>query len=345
MARNYAVIINRFNRTTYVVLPGAHGRWTITPYPGSATITSVKAATIAPKERVTGKVVGTGTTRTLVYRAVKVPNTRLLFLEVLPNGTQFPILNTAARSGRYRFRVETGNGYGTRKLRVVVIQGAASTQSRVLARYRVNAPPILPASSFVSATRDGFAVYADWTKVMGATGYLLQVSTRQHGRLVASYVRFVPPRTTSVYLPSYPATPGRSVATIWALNSDGILGRPRSTSFFTAASALTLRSAAKLSIDSAFNRGGAVFVITQCPAREGYCQIRLGLNLNGRPIVTRAFQQAPGTITTVRLQPTNPALRRALARELNKRNGRVRVTCRMFRLGQPGAVQAVASES
>ena len=184
-------------------------------------------------------------------------------------------------------------------------------------------------------------MYTDWDHVSGASGYFVQISTRVRGRLVASFARQVPARTTALWIPSYPALPGRSTVTVWALNSDGVFGRPKSTSFFTAASALTLTAAAKLSVDSAFEHGGAVHVITQCPARQGHCQVRLTLLLKGRVIVRRGYQQTPGTLLTVSLQASNPALRRALARELNKRNGRVRVTCRMFRLDQAGGPMAV----
>jgi hypothetical protein len=277
-----------------------------------------------------------------VYHALRLPNTRLLFLEVLPDGTQFPILNTAAGSGSRRFRLETGSGYGTRKLRVVVLQGGSpAAGSRVLSRYRVHPPALLRAAAYVSATRDGFAVYAEWTRVRGARGYLVQVYTSQHGRLVASLVRRVSARTTSIDIPSYPATPGRSVARVRALNSDGVPGRPTSTSFFTTSAALTLKAAAKLSVEKSFQRRGAVDMITQCPAgRQGYCQVRLALFLKGRAIVTRAYQQAPGTMLRVRLQPTNPALKRALARALNKPRGRVRTTCRIFRLANGGSAEA-----
>ena len=136
-----------------------------------------------------------------------------------------------------------------------------------------------------------------------------------------------------MYLPSYPATPGRSTVTVWALNSDGKVGRPSSKSFFTSASALTLKAAAKLSLQSAFQSGGSVHMITQCPARQGHCQVRLTLVLNGRVIVRRGYQQTPGTLLTVGLRPTDPGLRRALARALSTPRGRaqVRVTCRIFR--------------
>jgi hypothetical protein len=343
MGRDYAVAIDRANKTTYVILARARGTWTIRPYPGSVTITSVKAAGIAPQNRITAKVEGAGTTRTLVYRSLRLPNTRLQFLEQLPNGTKLPILNTAAASGRRRFRVETGTGYGTRKLLVVVTQGIGFGQSAVLARYRVSPPPPLPASGFLDATRDGFAVYTAWNRVKSASGYFVQVSTRQHGRVVASFARQVSARTTTLWIPTYPALPGRSTVTVWALNSDGKFGRPKNKSFFTAASALTLKAAAKLSVDSAFERGGAMHVITQCPAHQGHCQVQLTLVLKGRVIVRRGYQQTPGTLRTLRLQPTNPRLRRELARELNKPHGRVRVTCRIFRFAQPGSMSATGA--
>jgi hypothetical protein len=292
----------------------------------------------APKERVTGKVVGTGTTRTLVYNALKLPNTRLLFLEVLPNGTKFPILNTAARSGRYRFRVETGSGYGTRKLRVVVIQGAASTQSRVLAQYRVNPPPILPAPPAVTAWRNGFIVNVYWAGLRGARGYLVQVSQRV-GKQIFSFVRKVPASKTSVLIPNFPGLPGKTVATVSTLNSDGVVGKGRSSSFRTSPSTLTLKAAARATARGAYSEKGAVVARTQCPVgRNGYCQVLLTLALNGRTIVTIGDQAAPGTFHFVRLLPRNPAVRRALARTLAGRGGHVRVSCIMFRLTRHGYV-------
>lgn len=343
IARDYAVFINRRTRTTYVMLPRARGTWTVSPYRGSATVASLKAARIEPEQRVTAKVLGTGTTRTLVYNALKLPNTRLLFLEVLPDGTQLPILNTTATSGRHRFRVETGSGYGLRELRVVAVQGAGATMSRVAARYRVNPPPILRATGVLDATRDGFTVYASWMPVRGASGYLVQVFTRRHGRMVATFVRRVSARKTTLLLPQYPALPGRSVATVWALNSDGKLGRPRSTSFLSSPSALTLKAAAKLSVRSAFARGGAVFVNTQCPVSMAHCQVRLGLVVSGRVVVRRSYQQSPGTFLKIRLLPGRPADRRALARALAGRSRRVRVTCRIFRLAAGNGAEAEAT--
>jgi hypothetical protein len=340
MTRDYAVILNHLNRTTYVILPHARARWTITPYPGSAAVTSVKAAHIAPKERVTAEVVGTGTTRTLVYNALKLPNTRLLFLEVLRNGTKFPILNTAAGSGRHRFRVETGNGYGIRKLRVVVIQGAGSTQSRVLARYRVVAPRRLPAPPSVTAWRDGFIVNVHWAGLLGARGYLVQVHQRV-GKQVVSFVRRVPASETQVLIPKFPGLPGKTTATVWTLNSDGVIGTGRSSSFRTTPSAVTFKAAARATARGAYSDRGAVVVRTQCPmSRDGYCQVLLTLVLNGHSIVTAGDQVAPGTSYFVHLRPGNPALRRALARALAGRGGHVRVGCIMFRLSQPGYVNA-----
>ena len=224
-------MINRFNRTTYVILPRARGTWTISPYPGSATITSVKAANISPKERVTARVVGTGTTRTLVYNATKDPGTRLLFLEVLPDGTQFPILNTAAMSGRHRFRLETGSGYGTRKLRVIAIQGSGPTKSAVVASYRVARRRSCrrPATSTRRATSSRStptgpacaAPAATWSRSTPTVA----AGCRRRSSAASRRAR------TALQIPGYPATPGRSVATVWALNSDGVPGKPRSSSF------------------------------------------------------------------------------------------------------------------
>ena len=175
----------------------------------------------------------------------------------------------------------------------------------------------------------------------GASGYLVQVYTHTRGLLSASFVRRVSARTTGLQIPAYPTTPGRSVATVWALNANGVAGRPRSSSFATTAAALTLSSAAQLSARSAYQRGGVVFVRTQCPARQGACQVRLELRLGGRLIVDRNFQQIPGTYETARLLPSRPSDRRALAQALRRRRSNVRVSVRIFRLGGGGLAGAV----
>src|SRR5205823_3946711 len=146
-------------------------------------------------------------------------------------------------------------------------------------------------------------------------GYFIQVAMKRRGKIITSFVRQVSSRARSIAIAHHPGG-GRAEVTVWALNSDDKLGKHKTHTFQTRPTSRTLDAAAKLSVKSAYQSGGAVFVSTECPALNGHCQVRVELLLNGHVIVRRGFQQAPDSFETHRLLPSSPSVRRALRRAL-----------------------------
>ena len=144
-----------------MVLRHPQGSWTITPDLGAVAITNVEAAGPVPRDHVTASVRGTGRIRTLVFHGLKRPRTRLQFIEQLADGSEIPVFETGATNGTHKLRVAPG--FGKRRLKVVVIEGFASRQSAVVARYPVNHAPTAAAPARVSARDDEDAVDVRWS--------------------------------------------------------------------------------------------------------------------------------------------------------------------------------------
>jgi hypothetical protein len=322
IAKDHAFFVNEASDTTHVVLRDPEGSWTVTPAAGSATIISLKAAKNAPRERVTAKVEGSGPTRTLVWSSMDRPNTKLLFSEVAASGAEVPILETDRAEGRRRFTLAPG--YGKRTLRVVVKHGFGSRQSAVVDSYTVKRPSRLGAPASVSAWRDEQDVVVTWSPVLGANGYMVEVSMRQGGRTVTNYVRRVSSRTRSIVIPRHPGG-GTAEAKVYALNSEGALGAKGTDSFPTGPSARTLSEAARRSAESALLRGTGVDLRTHCP-ENGHCRARAELRLNGRVVATAGYQQTPDTFRVLRLVPKSASARQAL-----RGDGDVRVVVTLTR--------------
>ncbi|MGH2956130.1 MAG: hypothetical protein ACRDL6_03955 [Solirubrobacterales bacterium] len=298
---DHAFIINEFTDTTHVVIPDPKGKWKVVRDNDSVPITSLKAAREVPKERVKAHVEGKGHTRTLVWDSLNRPNTRLVFTELLPGGTEVPILHTGRASGRKRFKVVRGSQYGKRRLHVTIIHGHGSRQQGVHDHYTVNPPGKMAAPRRVSAWRHDHGVYVTWSGVEGAHGYLVEVSTAAAGdRRASNYVRKVSADTRRVAIPHHPDGE-RGVAKVFALNSDDKLGRKARQGFAPSPSARGLREAARRSAKSAVVRRGGVAVRMQCP-EHGHCRVEAELRRRGRRVSSTSFQQAPDTFHLLRLK-------------------------------------------
>lgn len=325
----HAFFVNEETDTTHAIVPSTNGNWTVTAYPGSARITSVKAGREAPKEKVTAEVSGRGVVRTLTWDSLDRPHTRLLFLERLPSGQEVPILQTDEESGSRRFRVVTGAHYGKRNLRVVVIHGYGSRQSGVVDDYRVAKPPRLSAPKHVAAWRDEHRVHVTWAGVEGAHGYLVEVSTRGKGKQGSNFVRRAGAGQRSLVIPRHPG--GQvAVAKVYALNRDDRQGRPGRRVFATGPAALSLDLAAQRSADSVRHRGNAVTMRMTCPSGS-HCQVLAGLRVGRRTIARERFQQTPDSFHLIRLVPRTAAGRQAL------RAGEARLLVRAHRTDEERA--------
>jgi hypothetical protein len=298
---DHAFIINDFTDTTHVVIPDPKGKWKVVRHGGSAPITSLMAARRVPKERVKARIEGKGHRRTLVWDSLDRPNTRLVFTEVLPGGTEMPLLHTKAASGSKPVKLASGSHYGKRRLRVTIIHGYGSRQQGVHDHYTVNPPGKMPAPRRVSAWRHDHDVVVTWSGVDGAKGYLVEVSTAAGGDSRASnYVRKVSPGTRRVAIPHHPDGE-RSVAKVFALNSDDNPGRGTKDGFLTSPQARNLREAARTSANSAKVRGNGVALRVQCP-ENGHCRTRVELRQSGKLISSASYQQAPDTFHLLRLK-------------------------------------------
>lgn len=327
----HAFFVNEETDTTHVIVPSTNGNWTITAYPGSATITSVKAGRAAPKERVTAEVRGRGAVRTLTWDSLDRPHTRLLFLERLPSGQEVPILQTAKESGSRRIKVVTGAHYGKRDLRVVVIHGYGSRQAGVVDSYRVAKPRRLAGPKRVSAWRDENDVHVTWSGVQGASGYLVEVTIPgKNGKPRANFVRRAGRNQRAVVIPRHPAG-GFAVAKVYALNRDDRQAKPGRRVFRTNPLTASLGDAAQGSADySVVSRGNAVTMRMACPPGP-HCRVAAELRTRGRPIASAHFQQSPDSFHMVRLVPRSAAGRRAL------RAGEARLQVRTHRTGEKRA--------
>jgi len=307
-----AFLIDEEGNTTYVVPPKGMKRWTLTPGSGSATVTSVRAIPKLPSERVRARVVGRGKDRTLIWRSAGGPDTHLSFTEEMPGGRDRGILTTDKANGRHRFKVTEGGHYGKRKLKVTVIHGGAPRETKVADRFRVSPPARKHGPRKVRAWRDGRTLTVRWSRVKGASGYLVMAGTRHRGKVTANFIRSVEADRARVRIPSFPGG-ASAVARVFTLNRDGRTGRAGKATFRPSPRKMSLKQAGKAGVDTARRSGQGVAIRTSCPA-GGHCQTVVTLKHNGRKVGSTRFQQTPGTFHRVTVLPASKRLRRQIAR-------------------------------
>jgi hypothetical protein len=305
-----AVFVNEGENATFVVMPAPAGRWTVTPEPGSPPITDLKAGREAPAEHVEAEVRGHGRVRTLVWHSLNRAHTRLAFAEVMPDGTEIPILETGRAAGRKRFAVAPGQYHGTRQLRAVVIHGYGATQAPMVDSFRVTRPRPLRAPRHVSAWRDEWATHVRWRGVPQARSYLVQVALRRHGKLATSYVRHVPAKRRGVVIPVSPSG-GTAYARVFAVNFAGRLGKAAVRAFQTTPPPASFGKSIESGAASVKRHGGRVLLTTRCPG-GGHCQMQVELRVAGHRVYRTHFQQTPNTFNRLWLTPRTAAARKAL---------------------------------
>jgi hypothetical protein len=266
-----------------------------------------------PPEKVRAQVLGKGLHRTLVWNSKGNPHTKLAFTEVMKGGYEQPILTTDKVRGRYQFSATNGSHYGKRKLRAYVIHGGTPREVTIEDLYTVHKPGKLRAPRVVRAWRNIYTATATWQGVPGASGYVAEIAIRNaKGKKVTSYRRHVGPKRRKIVIPRYPGG-NWAVASVQALNADGVPGRIRSKRFRLAPpKKLSLKQASRRSANSAHRVGGQVKVRTLCPL-NGHCQTRVLLKHNGKTVGQKSFQQVPGTYRFVMVKPDTARLRRQLA--------------------------------
>ena len=326
--KTYMIVADEKHRITHVFTPRLRsGDWTLTPYGDSTPIMGAKIGQNLPPERVQAKIVGRGLNRTLIWNSEGNPHTRLAFTEVMKGGYEQPIMTTNKARGRFKFKATKGSHYGNRRLRAYVIHGDAPREVTVEDRFTVRKPGKLRAPGKVRAWRNVYTATASWQGVRGAHGYVAEIAVKKNGKKTSSYRRVVGPRKRKIVIPRHPGGDW-AIASVQALNADGVPGRVRQVRFRLApAKNLNLKQASRKSANSAVRTGkNRVRVRSICPL-NGHCQTRVLLKVGGRTLAQASFQQVPGTFRFVNLdsKQLGPALD-------NKRN-RLRVVVHQHRVG------------
>lgn len=310
----FMIVVDRENDVTHVAAGRlARGKWTLTPYQGSAPILGVRTGKALPPEKVEARIVGKGLSRTLIWDSKGNPNTKLSFTEMMRDGSEKPILITDKVRGHHRFRAAKGGKYGNRRLRAYVIHGGTPREVTIEDRYVVRRPVKLRGPRIVRAWRNGYTAAASWQGVPGAKGYIAEIAVMKNGRRLSAYRREVGPAKRRIAIPSHPGG-SWAVARVQALNADGVPGRVGMKRFrLSPPDDLGLKRSVRESVASARRRGGKVKLRILCPI-DGHCQTKAQLRFDGRVVGQVAFQQIPDTYRFVELSPDGARARRLLAR-------------------------------
>ncbi len=327
--KTYMIVADEKHKVTHVFTPRLRsGDWTITPYANSTPIMGAKIGQSLPPEKVRASVIGRGLNRTLIWNSEGNPHTRLAFTEVMKGGYEQPIMTTDKVKGRYRFKATKGSHYGKRRLRAYVIHGNAPREVTVEDIYAVRRPGKLRSPGKVRAWRNLYTANATWQGVRGASGYVAEIAVRNgKGKKTSSYRRVVGPKKRKIVIPTHPGG-NWGVASVQALNADGIPGKVRRVRFRLApAKNLTLKQSSRRSAASAVRTGkNRVRVRTICPL-DGHCQTRVLLKVGGRTLAQTRFQQVPDTYRFVNLSSDK------LAPALRRNPGKLRVVVHQARIG------------
>jgi hypothetical protein len=173
------VVDPKFTDTTYVFIRHpAGGTWTVEPEPGSVPITAIRAADSLPAPKLRGQLhsLGGGRER-LTYTLHPLAGQTVTFQEQAGNGKRgFDVVGHAhGASGSLSFS-PTLEMARARTLVAVVSQNGHVREDVVLAHFRAQTPPSLPAPRGLRAHRTDTAVSLSWRRVSGASGYLITVT-------------------------------------------------------------------------------------------------------------------------------------------------------------------------
>jgi len=175
---------NPADNTTYIELrTPAAGTWTVTPTAGSPAVTAVDQADGVAPPTVTGKVTGSGRTRTLRYRVTGLGEQTVRFAQAGP-GRQ-PIGVAKGSRGTIDFVVAAGRPTARRVLATSEFD-ARVRSSTIVAKFTAPAVRRLAATRHVRVDRAASAATVRWTPVRGASKYEVYVSLEDGRRFIRS---------------------------------------------------------------------------------------------------------------------------------------------------------------
>jgi hypothetical protein len=213
----------------------APGTYTITPDTAASGFAKVFTANDPASPRITGSVVGTGTSRTLRYSVRPIPDEKVTFLDVGPQGAREIGSVNGGRTGALTFTPAPGNATHSIEAEVEMAglpvpilaggsSGALDTRGAraagaggpmvTIARFRPPRPVHAGRVRSLRVQRRGTVVRVSWRKARGAIRYVLVL------RLRAGTMRTVIVRGTSARITGVARTePGQ--ITVRAIGTDG----------------------------------------------------------------------------------------------------------------------------
>ncbi len=134
-------VIEEEDRTVVLLGRAEAGTWTAEVAEGSPAVTRVRLADILPKAKVTGKVTGKGSKRTLAYDVKPLKGQSVRLVEVAKGGQK--ILRTVKGGGRGRIGFTVTEAQGTKRSIVAeVIQDDLPRTNLTIARFTAASPRV-----------------------------------------------------------------------------------------------------------------------------------------------------------------------------------------------------------
>ena len=189
----YAVKDAETKTTWFFIAHPAKGTWHATLAPGSATLTAFRRADGLPEPKVTARVGGSGTRRTLSYRISGPEKQAVAFYELGKGGK----LLGRAKGRRGTLRFAPGDGpKGARAITAEITQDGVPRKVLKVATF--TSPRIGPAAPRrARAVRRGAKVALRWSAADKVEGYEVQVRIKGGGRFATR----VPARTRRLTVP------------------------------------------------------------------------------------------------------------------------------------------------
>ena len=167
------------DRTVVIYGRAEAGKWTVTPAPGSPTISRIRIKRILPQPKVTGKVAGKGSSRTLTYYVALIDGQQVRLMEEA--GGLSKSLKTIKNGGRGSFRYTIGEARTSKRTIVAqVIQDGLPRQNITLATYRA-ANQKVGRPGRLKVTRKGSKATVTWRKATLGVTYEVSVKNVTRG--------------------------------------------------------------------------------------------------------------------------------------------------------------------
>jgi hypothetical protein len=145
------------------------GRYTVEALPSSPPIIGSAHAFDQPDAKVSGKVVGTGRHRVLLYNVLSRKDQKVTFQEVEPSGAAKTI-GVITGGGRGQIPFDSAPGLGIRRVVAQFELDSLPAERKVITRFKPQSPRIGKPHR-ITVRRKGGNVFVSWRPVAGATRY------------------------------------------------------------------------------------------------------------------------------------------------------------------------------